>query len=320
MADCLVSVILSSYNRPEMLRLSLESVLNQTYKDLEILIQDDSTTEDCCKVVKSYADPRITYTRNIPSLGTSQNMKAGYVKSRGKYFCTLNDDDLFGADYVETMVQAMEADPACSMAFCACHVIDATGTIVDTVAEPRAAFWNYSSSHEGRIPDPLKDALIARGIPGVFTVFRTEQIDLNDFPVEIGTAYDFWLKYLALRSGAAAYYTPRKLTYYRGHEGMQTHFIEHDPRQRLRAVEANKYMLSRMAGDSRLSSIHDTVVARLARTAATEGFAWLRLGNRSRACKAFLASFQVKLNAAALAGLMLCGSPKAVYGRALKRK
>src|ERR1700722_13362539 len=129
MPEPLVSVIISAYNRPDMLRSALKSVLHQTYTNLEIIIQDDSTNEDCHEVVRNFMDDRMTYTRNKPSLGTSLNLRAGYAKSRGKYFCTLNDDDLYHDDYVKTMVEAMESNPNYSLSFSDHYIIDDEGHI-----------------------------------------------------------------------------------------------------------------------------------------------------------------------------------------------
>src|ERR1700761_7366285 len=96
-----VSVVVSAYNRPEMLSSALASLLAQTYTHLEIIVQDDSTTDDSQVAVEALADPRIRYTRNKPSLGTSANLRAGYRKCTGKYFCALNDDDLCHPDYIQ---------------------------------------------------------------------------------------------------------------------------------------------------------------------------------------------------------------------------
>jgi glycosyltransferase involved in cell wall biosynthesis len=135
----LVSVIVSAFNRPEMLRAALNSVLAQTYKDIEIIVQDDSTISECSSVVATIDDPRIIYTHNQPSLGTIQNLLTGYRRASGDYVCTLNDDDLYLPEYLSTMVDGLERHPACCMAFSDHWIIDADGNVDHALSDKNSA-------------------------------------------------------------------------------------------------------------------------------------------------------------------------------------
>ena len=59
-----VSIYLSSFNHAKYLRESIESVLNQTFSDFELFIEDDSSSDDSWSIIQSYNDPRITANRN----------------------------------------------------------------------------------------------------------------------------------------------------------------------------------------------------------------------------------------------------------------
>jgi glycosyltransferase involved in cell wall biosynthesis len=319
MPDPLVSVIISSYNRPEMLRSAIESVIHQTYTNLEIIVQDDSTTDDCGDAVNDYTDDRVTYTRNKPPLGTGVNLRDGYRKSRGKYFCTLNDDDRYHCDYIKTMVEVMESDPDYTLGFSDHYIIDAKGDINEIETEKNTAQWGRSTLQEGCVSNPLEEGLVRRSIPAMFSFFRRSSIDLEDFPAEVSAAYDWWLTYLALRTGGSAYYTPKRLTYYRVHQGSQTATFA-DPKERLRDLNYRQYILNRFLADSQLRSIHALLYTRLATVQTTEGFAWLRLADRGRAYKSFLLSCKTKLSKAAVAGLIFCVLPKPVWEYVDRRK
>ena len=92
----LVSVGIPTYNRPQGLRLALECVTLQTYKNLEIIISDNfSTNPEVELVIKEYKDKdqRIRYFRNSENIGATKNFDLVLEKATGKYFMWAADDD-----------------------------------------------------------------------------------------------------------------------------------------------------------------------------------------------------------------------------------
>ena len=149
MATPLVSIIVSAYNRPELLALSIASVCNQTYGALEIIVQDDSTNNECAKVIQAAGDSRVRYTHNSPALGTAANLLAGYRKATGKYFSTLNDDDLYRLDYIERMVEKLESNANLSVAFSDQFIIDGNGAILTERTEQNTRAWHRETLRDG---------------------------------------------------------------------------------------------------------------------------------------------------------------------------
>ena len=90
----LITVLITTYNRSELLRHAIQSVLNQTLKNIEIIILDDASPDDTKNVVASYSDKRITYLRQIKNVGFTQNFKTGIKKAQGTYIFLLSDDDM----------------------------------------------------------------------------------------------------------------------------------------------------------------------------------------------------------------------------------
>ena len=90
----LITVLITTYNRSELLRHAIQSVLNQTLKNIEIIILDDASPDDTKNVVASYSDKRITYLRQIKNVGFTQNFKTGIKKAKGTYIFLLSDDDM----------------------------------------------------------------------------------------------------------------------------------------------------------------------------------------------------------------------------------
>lgn len=314
MNEPLVSVVVSSFNRPSMLRVALLSVIGQSYPNLEIIVQDDSTNSDCEQIVLDVADSRIRYTRNQPALGTVRNLRSGYRKCTGKYFSTLNDDDIYGSDYIRRMVEPMEAEPHYTLAFADHFIIDDGGKIDEGTTDSNSAIFGRSLLQEGSVPQPLQVGLLAKSIPGMFAMFRREMMDLDDFPDEVSSGYDYWLTYLAVRTGNPIYYNPLRLTSYRIHAGSQTSSFT-DPQQGLRSLKYSEYMHKRFLADARLTSIHPTLHLRLAQIYSSAGFHWLRLGGRREALRQFGMSCRTRLNGRAAAGMLLCGLPAALLAK-----
>jgi glycosyltransferase involved in cell wall biosynthesis len=315
----LVSVIISSYNRPSMLREALLSVQAQTYDELEILVQDDSTNDDCRQVVKGFSDSRIRYSKNEPPLGTSLNLLAGYRSSRGKYFCTLNDDDLYAPRYIATLIQAMEGNTNYSLAFSDSYLIDSDGKINQEETDANTRSSLRGRLQEGSVANPLEVGILFKSIPGMLALFRRNAVDLDDFPQEVSSGYDYWLTYLALRDGGPIYYSSERLTFYRIHEGSQTSSFA-DPEQRLRFLKYSQYIHKRFLADSRLKSIHSVLRPRLAQSHSSAGYSWLRLRSRKKALLEFIDSFRAKPSRAAMIGFTMCLAPQTAVHLALKRR
>ncbi len=91
----LVSVIIPTHNRANMVSRAIESVLNQTYKNLELIIVDDCSEDNTGEVVRKYKDldNRVSYWRNEPNIGPGASRNLGVSKAKGQLVAFLDDDD-----------------------------------------------------------------------------------------------------------------------------------------------------------------------------------------------------------------------------------
>jgi glycosyltransferase involved in cell wall biosynthesis len=93
-----VSVVTATYNRSNVLRYAVESVLAQSFRDWEIIVIGDACTDDTAAVVASYEDSRIRFTNLERNFGEQSGPNnAGFAISRGRYIAYLNHDDLWFA-------------------------------------------------------------------------------------------------------------------------------------------------------------------------------------------------------------------------------
>ena len=88
-----VSVIIPTYNRAHLVGRAIQSVLNQTYQDFEIIVVDDGSTDNTEEIVKSFNDERIRYIRHEKNKGAPAARNTGIKLAKGKYIGLLDDDD-----------------------------------------------------------------------------------------------------------------------------------------------------------------------------------------------------------------------------------
>ena len=103
----LVSIIITTYNRPDDLKRAIQSVLNQTYKNFELIIVNDAGT-DVEHLVKEFNDNKIKYIVHKKNKGLAAARNTGLKAAKGKYIAFLDDDDLFYKNHLEIAVQQLK--------------------------------------------------------------------------------------------------------------------------------------------------------------------------------------------------------------------
>ena len=131
MSEPLVSVIMPTYRRPAYLREALTSAVNQTYRNLQIIVRDNASGDDTPAVVASFHDPRIEFLQAGRTGSALENGAECFRRVRGEYFFPLCDDDRAGPNYIETLVTELERDKSVLIAYGATTVIDETGKVIE---------------------------------------------------------------------------------------------------------------------------------------------------------------------------------------------
>ena len=128
----LISVCIPSYNNEDHIGCTLDSVLQQTCGDFEVIITDDRSTDGTVSVIKNFADPRIKLVQNEINLGIGANWNKAMSLATGKYVKVLCGDDLLYPDCLSHQTQALEAhyDSRVVLAICGSDIINANNEIV----------------------------------------------------------------------------------------------------------------------------------------------------------------------------------------------
>ena len=130
----LVTIGIPTYNRADgFLRHALESVIAQTYRNLEIIVSDNCSRDNTEAVVKKYGDPRVKYIRHNVNIGPLGNSNFCLDQAQGEYFLQLHDDDAIDSDFIETCMKAERRSPNVGVIRTGVRVIDANGDVLHKI-------------------------------------------------------------------------------------------------------------------------------------------------------------------------------------------
>jgi glycosyltransferase involved in cell wall biosynthesis len=130
-----VSYVMASYNHAAFVGAMIDSVLQQTFTNLELIVVDDGSTDATADVVASYAN-RFAQVRLIKqeNQGVVVARNRGLAEARGEFISFIDSDDLLPADRTERLVAALQTNSAVMLAYGNVDLIDTTGKVVDSFA------------------------------------------------------------------------------------------------------------------------------------------------------------------------------------------
>jgi glycosyltransferase involved in cell wall biosynthesis len=173
-----------TYNGSLYVREQLDSILNQAYPELEVIVGDDASTDDTYAILQDYAarDPRIRIYRNETNQGYNVNFSKACSLTTGAYVAISDQDDIWEPDKVAVLVEALEADPV----FILVHGISAR---FEEQGKPHLRSLkkvNYIRGHD------IRKFFMLNIISGHSMMFRKELLAQSQpFPARV--YYDWWL-------------------------------------------------------------------------------------------------------------------------------
>lgn len=132
-----VSVIMAAYNAEKYIKYAIDSVINQTYNNWELIICDDCSTDNTNEIVKEYSliDSRIKLIRNDTNSRQSKSRNNAFEKSNGQYIIVLDADDSMQEDKIKKQVLFLENNPQYSFVGTNAYIIDDNNKITGTIVK-----------------------------------------------------------------------------------------------------------------------------------------------------------------------------------------
>ncbi len=131
----LVTVLIPAYNCEKYIKKCLDSIINQDYKNLEILVIDDGSIDKTVEIVKSSTDPRIKLELNKKNLGLPKTLNKGFKLASGNYVARMDADDISLSSRIGIQVKFLENNPDHGMVGTLFARINDSGDIFDACPE-----------------------------------------------------------------------------------------------------------------------------------------------------------------------------------------
>ena len=208
----LISVVLATYNGERFLAQQLQSIIDQTYSNLEIIICDDASSDGTKNIIQSFAnkDARIKFYFNEKNIGLNKNFEAGFLKASGNFIAIADQDDIWKNIKIETQLELFTSDNiilthSASVLFrddrLPVHKLEAKNFIPMTGNDPRRL-------------------LLRNSISGHNIIIRKDLLQ-HIIPIPEGIYYDWWICETATCFGIIAA-TTKILAYQRKHNNNVT--------------------------------------------------------------------------------------------------
>lgn len=122
-----ISVIMPAYNAGKYIKDAIDSVVNQSFKDWELLVVNDASKDNTLEIIKSFTDPRIKLTNNEINLGSILSRNLAFEKSKGEYIAILDADDIAFPNRFSEQVKFLDSHPDFGLVASYTKIIDENG-------------------------------------------------------------------------------------------------------------------------------------------------------------------------------------------------
>lgn len=136
-----VSIVMPVYNSGQFVAESIRSLLDQTYRDFELIIVDDGSTDDSAEIISGFADQRIRILTNKKNKGIVFSRNKGLAEIHGKYYAPFDSDDIARKDKLEKQIKYLDAHPEIAL-------IGSWATLINELGAPYGKNWKLNSQPE----------------------------------------------------------------------------------------------------------------------------------------------------------------------------
>lgn len=217
-----VSVIIPMYNAEKFIKETIDSILNQSLSDLELIVVDNCSEDRSVEIVSRMKDTRIRLVVNPENVGAYNSLNIGIGMSRGEYIADNDADDISYPNRLETQVSYLQAHPETT------YCLSASDVLQDGVIKTKTTYYAFS-------PEQLRFVLLFNGDSGIHSSLMMRGEILRDNGIFYNSDYryagDAWMKMELLKYGEAGYLAEPLLAY-RVHEGQTTYAFSKGEREK----------------------------------------------------------------------------------------
>ena len=215
----LLSVYITTYNRSDMLKKMIDSVLSQTFSDFVLYILDNASTDNTKYIIKEYNDKRIHYIRHNTNIGGLNNIKFAFKHCKSDYIIVLHDDDIICENLFEMELKVLENNKDIVAVSSDAYIIDSNDNLIGT--------YKYSGRDEllSNVDNYFK-RFIKNGKTLVFpstmynnNFLKNNKVYINDF---VGPCADVIFHADIERTGGKLVNINKELIKYRHHKGQDS--------------------------------------------------------------------------------------------------
>ena len=160
--NSLISVIMGVYNAENTLKQAIESIINQTYENWELIICDDGSTDDSFRIIREFQDPRIIAMKNQENMGLGYALNRCLNKAKGLYIARMDADDISLSTRLEKEIEFLKNNPQYA--------------VVSTAIKMLTSYGEFSMEIKNSDPEP-KDFIIGSPIAHPACMMRKECLD-----------------------------------------------------------------------------------------------------------------------------------------------
>jgi glycosyltransferase involved in cell wall biosynthesis len=240
--DILISVVITTCNRPIEVKRAFQSVIRQTYRNFEVIVIDDNSDADVYSEIQQFGHPFI-YHKNSQNSGLAFSRNVGISKSTGGYIAFLDDDDYFAHTHLERKVELLKSfgyDKNIGLVLSFASILNSKGKIISSY-RPRIEGNMYELTQQGRIQTVSSSMLIQASFLKSIAKFDVNLVSSVD--------HDIWMNLAIAYKTVITVDEPLVFTFAK----VNRNTMMNDPNRRIRGI--NQFMekwspsLQTMLGD-----------------------------------------------------------------------
>lgn len=226
----LVSVIMSAYNESKYIAEAIDSVLQQSYDNFELIIVDDASTDNTVEMIENYTDKRIVLLKNSENKRLAYNLNFGIQNAQGKYIARMDADDICMPERLKKQVEFLEKHTEISI----------VGGAAQEFGDAKALLKYPEKHDEIKVTLPFENAMCHPAV-----MFRNEpDVFCYDITCKASQDYELWSRLIWKVEFANLTDVVIK---YRVHKNQTKYVLGKE--QKAGAVKARKYLLLKLVDD-----------------------------------------------------------------------